>query len=281
MYINYCIYQNRSLNKIKENTVKERAQQYFLDLYTQYQMPCHMDFTDLVSNYEKLWMRCFASKKIKNCLKEASYILFPSWGVVLDSDFAVPELYFKEKFEWSASILDIRDCGRLCVFYAVHLLLAMQSSEDLFRGICCTVEDRLPIAHKKNSAVYPEIDYAGFLSLSNQVNNDTRFKIQFCDIFNHRNKLDISAVFEFCVEAVIESFNLSAHSYVIYINNVRIEKKHYPVFTIFYPTSSGFLYYAVNSILNNLSLEHAEYIVFMDIDILMALTGVLLIQKVG
>lgn len=281
MYINRSIYLSNNFEKIEMKAINEKTRQYFVDLYDRYQMMLNVDMSSYVYKYESLIQWLLNSSHVNQDFKEADYLFFPSWGCVFNTDFSVPELHLKSKYGWTGSLIDIKDCGKLCAYYAIHLLLKLQKRNDIDSCVCCSVENKWP-SHKINTLNrYPEMDYVGFLSFTSDANCNSRYIFRYCEIIKNKNSTSWSEKTSIHIANIVDHLNIPRDAYVIYLNHQKINTPLSGVEYVSYPYGSGFLYFSLNSILKNANCNPFEFIFIVDIDDISEACGVALIQKVG
>lgn len=277
MFINYAYHQKIESSELVCESLQEHARQYFSDLYVMYDKPQEIMKTNLFHTYIDAAAYLFDDVCRQKIANEADYLFFPSWGWVFDVHCIAPELYLKNKFKWRGSILDIRDCGSLCVYYALFLSLNFCKNTDISDNTICSIENAFESENKNREAVFPEINYVALLSLSSEKKSTFNIEIIHCDIFNYQiienNKNQIDRI----ISRIAYRHSLSENQYHVVIRKI---DESIDVFKdanlIIYPASSGFLYDVVSKIFQKDLNINFEYVFIIDFDLVTKRCGVLL-----
>lgn len=282
MFINYVYYRAIGLDSLQAVCMQDYTTRYFSDLYRSYKMSLDINKIEMVYRYDDIASHLFDSECNQKVCAESDYLLFPSWGWVLDSNYAMPELYLKNKFKWSGSILDIRDCGSLCAYYALHLTFKLYQNHLIKNATCCTIESTFKLSIDVDKQLFPEINYVGLLSFSDHQNSCSDIEVIYCDLHGINEK---NASYQ---KLILEKANYIASQYHVAKNKYRIIMRRIGddvqlsnnIELISHPISSGFLYDILNRIQMLSITTHVEYIFIIDFDLKAHCFGVLFI-KIG
>ena len=181
MYINQVIYETFIPDWIETSSIGDRVKKYFKDLYARYKTHLNMDLSGKAYSYDDLGRLLFNDLKENDLLANADLIVFPSWSFSWDMKYAVPELVWKKQYDFHAQLLDVRDCGLLCVFRAIHITLKHYGANTLNQGLCCSIENAwLPMPNEKVQA--PEINYISSIAHSKHLHQNSGLKILCAEI---------------------------------------------------------------------------------------------------
>lgn len=253
---------------------------YFNDLHDSYQMEQKTNKMKLVYSYDDMASHLLSLENNYNACVNSDYIFFPSWGWILDSNYAIPEFYLKNKFGWRGSVFDVRDCGSLCVYYALHVMLKLNQHNAISTSCCCTIENEFEINGRANNDVIPQINYVALLSFSNEKKQLSDMRIIHCDI--HCNEMHFSNLkkMDKAISSIAKNYDLLKNQYHIIMRNT-VKKNNVDVRAdlVAYPVSSGLLYDILYQISTSFIKIKKEYIFIVDIDLKTHFYGVLLIQQ--
>lgn len=282
MFINYVYYQMVHLENLNVVGMQDQTKRYFSDLYRSYQMPFDINKIETICRYDDIASCLFDDKYNQAVCAVSDYLFFPSWGWILDSNSVVWELYLKNKFKWDALILDIRDCGSLCAYYALHLMLKLHKNSLLSNSACCSVENIFQLGAHSRNLLFPKISYVGLLSFSKTKKSYLDIEILYCDICrNVTNFKNQKAVLEKIIQ-IAQEYNIGENQYHIIMrhigdNNTSINKLD----LITHPISSGFLYDILNQIIKKHIKIAVDYVFIIDFDFKTGFFGVVLIKLGG
>ncbi len=279
MFINHVDYQKLDFTDLNGFYMQDHFKYFYIDLYASYKMVSEINDMVFVYRYEDIAACLFNNDQNQLWCSQSDSIIFPSWGMILDSNCAVPELWLKNRYQWTASLLDIRDCGSLCVYYAIHLIIQIIKNAFLSRVTCCTIENVTPVKNTFCDMLYPEVNYAALLSFSSARNSSNDIEILYSGI--HRNKRDISlnqTVIE-TTHQIAQQYGIHSNKYHAVIRDIGEDVKAHPnIDLILHPISSGFLYYILNQIQKIKLTISSNYVFVIDIDSKKECFGILLVK---
>lgn len=269
MYIDLIEYQTRFSDSMGKCAITGRVKKYYQDLYAQYQTEHQIDFEKFVYN-----ANLFGDELIQVARKSVDFnaveiTLFPSWMPTFNMDYAVPELHWKKKNEISGEFLDVRDCGSLCVFYALHLLLKLNSVNLIHSALCFSFEN----------AIEQQIDYRAFLHFCGNKKADWNLKIHLSEIINIE-EVSTPELFKKMINAFLNKLSTQSDSYFIYKRKVAENHQNEASIDIVYPDTSGFIYFCLENIAKNKKNIKYQYIFIVDYDKSCEKMGVVLVEIV-
>lgn len=146
----------------KSNLVSINDEQirFYSDLYDRYQTMIEIDLTEKIFPYEILIDKVFYPIINAKQLADIEWILFPRTGLLWDGLYASSELFIKNRYQLNNKIVDIRECGSLCVFRAFEIALQFQFNNKSKTIMIVSIERKI------NST-----PYVGALILRNLNNN--------------------------------------------------------------------------------------------------------------
>jgi hypothetical protein len=282
MFINYAYYQKIQSADLKSVSMHEHTKRYFSDLHAMYGKPFDIKQTDLFYSYVDTASYLFDDACNQTIGAEAEYLFFPSWGWVLDTHCTAPEFYLKNKFKWRASILDIRDCGSLCVYYALYLVLNLSKNAKISGSAVCSIENAYQLVDDSKERVFPEINYVALLSLSAEKKSTFNIEIIHCDIFNYE-------IDENNQKQLSDTILRIAHQYGFLESQCHVVMREIDkaiwllenTTLIMHPVSSGFLYEVLSQIYRGELIINSEYVFIIDFDLKAKRCGVLLSKMLG
>ncbi len=254
--------------------VSQRVKNYFNDLYLRYQIKWDMDMSQTIYPYDKLIEVLFDKINTIEDLKKIQTIAFPSWSMNWNMDYAVPELYIKNKYSLTASLLDVRDCGILCVFYAFHILLKIVTHQNVNTVACCSIENAWLFLKYTNEIPVPDINYVGAIIASQEMKSEKSINILSCDIVNH--PFDVSLIM-----TLLLNFNVSKNLVSIYLKRHSALKKlfdSYQIIEVDYVMSSGFIYYCLSLMTQSIGASCFQYALIIDHDTVHHAAGILFLK---
>ncbi|OGT45645.1 MAG: hypothetical protein A3E82_09130 [Gammaproteobacteria bacterium RIFCSPHIGHO2_12_FULL_38_11] len=271
MIIDSVIFQTAFKN-IKKQPVSDVVKAYLNDLYKLYNVNLNYDSSQFVYRYD-LMGTILMNKLVKNNkFDQVDMVLLPSWGVTWNMDYSAPELYLKNKFNIHAAFLDVKGCGLLCVFYALNTLLKLYNSNSISKALCCSIENAWLFKLSKNKPVAPEINFVASLSTVSKCNSKQFVKVVLCEVISNKQYIEK-------IKSMINAFSMNINDFIVYVKH----KDNFNVLTswnvIFYPISSGFVYYCLDFIFKN--RIKFNYIFIVDHDHALFSTGILLIKQNG
>lgn len=281
MFINDVYYREIGLKSLQAVCMQDYAIRYFSDLYRSYKMPLEANQVERVYRYEDIAAYLFDIECNQKACAESDYLFFPLWGWILDSCCAMPELYLKNKFKWSGSILDVRDCGSLCAYYALHLILKLYQSRLIKNAVCCSIESTFKLSIDVDNQIYPEINYVGLLSFSCRQNTYSDIEVIYCDLHVNKNGNYQKLILE-KTKHLVSHYRIAKNQYRIFMrrmgDEIQLSKN---IELISHPISSGFLYDMLNRVQMQSIAIQVNYIFIIDIDPTASCFGVLLIKLGG
>ncbi len=283
MFINYGYYREIGLADLQAVRMQDHAKRYFSDLYGSYKMPLEINKIEMVYRYDDIASYLFDDKYNQKVCAKSDYLFFPSWGWVLDSNYAMPELYLKNKFKWGGSILDIRDCGSLCAYYALHLMLTLYQNCQMEISACCSIECAFKSSIDFDNQLFPEINYVGLLSFSGYKNARSDIEVIYCNLHSSNDKnANYQTLILEKVNLIASRYHIAENKYQILLRSVADDihlSKNIEI--ISHPISSGFLYDIIDHIQKFSVTKHVEYMFIIDVDLTTQFYGVLLIKLGG
>ena|SRR3990167_1990751 len=279
MYINCVDYQKIASTDLSGLVMQDHFKRYFIDLYGSYKMLSEINDMTLVYRYEDTAAYLFDNDRNQLLCSQSDYLFFPSWGMIVDSNSAAPELYLKNKYKWTASILDIRDCGSLCVYYALHLMLKMINHLSLSAVSCMTVENVFPASDAFRDKTFPEINYAALISFSSVKKNVNDARVLYSDIYQNRTHFSYLDRIMETITQIAKRYNIDTNKYHTIARQIVDKKNIYLSLDLIpHPVSSGFLYYILDQIKKTSIKIDVKYVFVVDIDWMANCFGVLLIE---
>lgn len=275
MYINEIFYTEILENKHNMVFQKDRAKEFLLDLYVLHQKPVEMDLAKQIYAYETMSVSLLQDKRICGVFRHADSLFFPSWGYVYDENYAVPELHLKNTLSYEGTIMDIRDVGILCVYYAIHIMLKMHNNMMKKNSVCCSIENKFCFSDEKFHM--PEVNYVGFLSCGTTLDATSSFKILSCDIVCFERAENIIAV----IDQLLLSNQIENKNYVIYFkNNIELSIHHHFIRFILSAASSGFVYLCLKNMLFEKKHLQFQYVFLAECDPHTKKCAVLLCERI-
>lgn len=282
MFINHVYYQIIQLENLNAIGMQDQTRQYFSDLYRSYQIPFEINKMEAICQYDNIASYLFDVEYNQTVCAISDYLLFPSWGWIFDSHCAMWELYLKNKFKWRSPILDIRDCGSLCAYYALHLMLKLYQNSLLTNSACCSIENAYQSNACFGSALFPEVSHVALLSFSRTKKSCFDINILYCDIhsdvtnFNHQKIMLEKIVY------IAQKYRIAENQYHTIMrhadgDNVSFSKLD----LIAHPSSSGFLYSMFDQIVKKLIKIVVEYVFIIDFDFKTGFSGIAFIKLGG
>ena len=229
-------------------------------------MDLNMDLEQSVYQYYQLGEYLLNQVSKSSDLNLLDTIAFPSWAMSWNMDYAVPELYWKNKFNLGASLLDMRDCGSLCVFNAISLFLKLYQVNAIKKFLCCSVENKFLLPATSKNVYAPVINYLGALSFSDITSNNS-IQVLYCQTYK-KSQIKTENGFLEILCSILTLHCISKKSCAFYLR-----KKN----TIF-PDSSGFIYFCINFLLKAQNKFYFKYAVIVDFDFSIGSTAVLLLK---
>ena len=166
MFINQVIYK-KYFPKYNHNiNIQDRYINYFNDLHKRFYFPIDkLAIKNYSYQHHELGNKLFELMDNKINIKKYDYILFPSWGVPFDPDYATHELHYKHKFNIESKMMDVRDCGSLCVFRAIDLSFDLMKSKDIKAILSCSIETKGSPTWNKMLSITPELNYVSAMEI--------------------------------------------------------------------------------------------------------------------
>ncbi|EKD92257.1 MAG: hypothetical protein ACD_29C00097G0005 [uncultured bacterium] len=277
MYINQVIYKTQFPDYIQKCSVSDRVKTYFKDLYHRYKSELTMDMSLPIYNYDQLGKLLFHEIQRNGDLNSADTILFPLWAITWNMDYAVPEFHWKNEFGVNALFQDIRDCGSLCVYYALNILLTLNEAKLQKNVLCCSVENAW-LPHENAKTLYAsEINYIASLACSSDLQGTQPIKILSSKIFKLQT-INSNTEFNEMINAHLKSHQINGDDFIIYTR--KNDEDHHTAnnIAISYQTTSGFIYYCLDMLFKNRQKVNFKYAFVIDYDESHSSMGVLLLQ---
>jgi hypothetical protein len=277
MYINHVFYQTRFSDQLKKHPISDRVKTYLSDLYERYHSQSIIDFSQPVYNHAEAGDQLFCEASRHIDFGSLSMILFPIWETNLNMEYAVPELYWKNKYAIEAQFQDVRDCGSLCVFYAIQLLLKLSAAQCVKNSLCCSIENSIQTNKKITNVILPEIDYSAFIAFSNTVDSGCTLKILSSDIF-HTAEINSTQLFHNMIKNKLNNLFVQLDDIIIYKRKSDEDHRHDACIEMIYPMTSGFVYFCLENIIKNKKNIQCSTIFIIDYDASQETMGVLLLE---
>lgn len=281
MYINAVIYKVMIADELKKESISDRVKKYLLDLYKRYQYEVDMDMFQWVYSYDQMGKCLLHDIQKTGDLTNADTFLFPAWGVSWNMDFAVHALHWKRLFALSAELVDVRDCGSLCVYYAVHIMLKLHASKSLKNALIGSVENAWLFCKNKIKSHAPTINYMGSFQCSNDNKFNHSLEIVCCQISNVLSLVKINFQLKNIINRILIKHNVTKNNCSIWIRNddAVLWNKEWKL--ISHPVSSGFLYYCIDLILKNENENSNLYFLIVDFDPSRLSIGAILLRRLS
>lgn len=279
MYINQVVYKEIGSDEFKERIVSNRVKKYIADLYQRYQADLNMDMEQPIYSYDEMGKYLFKEFQRTDVLKNTEKILFPTWGVSWSMDYAVHEFHWNEMFGFNGTLLDVRDCGSLCVYYAIHIMLKLCRSKLLKNTLISSIENAWLFCKNKTKVHAPEINYVGSFQCENDKKFNSSLEIISCSIINSISTDKIDQQIEHIIHAMLFDYQIKKTDCDVWIRafkNIIIQSDWKQ---IYHPMSSGFLYYCVDLLLKNRGDFGRPYIFIVDFDPSRFSIGVILLKR--
>lgn len=282
MFINYVYYQMMQLENLNVIGMHDKTKQYFSDLYQSYRMPCEINKIETICSYDNIASCLFDVEHNQMVCAVSDYLFFPSWGWILDSNCVVWEHYLKNKFKWNAFILDIRDCGSLCAYYSLHIILNLYQNRLLSNSACCSIESAYQTNGYFKNASFPEINHVALLSFSQTKKSCLDIEILYCGIHRNVTNLQYQKMMLEKIIHIAQKYDLTESQYHTIIRCVDDDKVFFEKLDLItYPISSGFLYNILDQILKQLIKITVKHVFIIDFDLKTGFSGVVLIKLGG
>jgi hypothetical protein len=259
MFIKDVFFKEYSADEVMSHPITDRHQAYFEDLYCLYGNAWEFSGMEKVVSYDDLADHLFDDQANKIICSQSDYLLFPAWGYGLNSSSAMPELRLQNKYSWTAPILDIKDCGSLCVFYAMHLMIELLKNEKIKTVSCCSIENKIIFT---NSAIHcPAINYTGLFSIASDTISDLR--LISCGIYPLCAQESVLSI----IYQVMKNASVSPSQCKIFVKNTMADIQSGHCFhPISFPSSSGFFYFVLDRIKKNERFVQSSHVFIVDSD---------------
>jgi len=288
MFIETAFYQRYICNESNRIVVRNRFVDYFRDLYQRYHITLDQNSIPSVAyRHHELGCTLFSFLKNKVNINECDYIVFPSWGVPIDPDYASHELYYRHQFGFQNEMIDIRDCGSLCVFHAIDLIFQLMRFQTNSHILCCSIETSGSPNANHIITKKPEINFIAALNIVNRFDEPHSIKILDIAIDLHHIPSDIGYLLEklletnhvdpsLCIGLIKSKTNLFKLS--------DMRQKHISILfkinwnSLSHEISSGFVYYCLQKIDYFSFSEIKPFILIVDEDAEFPAIGMLLLK---
>lgn len=279
MYINRVIYKTIGLDRFKKTIVSDRVKKYLEDLYARYQADQNMDTLQLVYSHDEMGNYLLNEIQQVGALMKADTIFFPAWGVSWSMDYAAHELHWKKVFGLNCKLLDVRDCGSLCVYYAIHIMLKLYMSKALKNVLICSIEHAWLFCKNKIKIHAPKISYIGSFQCSNDSVFNSKLEILSCDIVNNVRMNEINNHLDNIILKILENYKIKSTDCHVWIRKFENIVFHHKFHLIEHPMSSGFLYTCIDLILKSKKNTKNDYFLIIDFDPLRLSIGAVFIKR--
>ncbi|MDP1574041.1 MAG: hypothetical protein Q8L78_03785 [Coxiellaceae bacterium] len=165
--------------------------QYYKDLHLRYHIDFSVNNKKKIYSYEFLSGLLFDVVKNKNFLSDIAWVLFPRHGYNWDGGHVSQELYLKNKYCLKSNLLDIRDCGSLCVYQAISLAKSLNKN--------------VLIVSIEMDSIFKNFPYIGFLEIRKNRTSSKNFYIDYCNFFYTKNKNSLKNF----VNLMLKNFEIS------------------------------------------------------------------------
>lgn len=257
MFISNICYKRIPINSDKICVVRDRYIKYKNDLYSRYSLP-EIQENEILIDYRQheLMEILFDNSLLLNHLKNSEYLVFPYWREPIDPEFASHEMHYLYRYQLQGKVIDIRNCGSLCVinaFLISHRLSAQLSQNGI---AIIYIEPKEIKQYQLNKEKY-HIATAVFFSKPQNEN-----RIQIIDvIFSHSLNQLLSMAYNITNQYSNGKPDLYARgSIVTKINNWSHEFHMHPIYH--FEQSPSIVLYLFNKIFND-DLKTKESIFLM------------------
>lgn len=276
MFIRTIFYKTISPDEMNLKKMSAESVQYLSDLYANYRIACDIDMSDSIYHYEQTALHLFNSNTHQKICQQSDYLLFPCWGFACLATQAMPILSLRNRYAWKMPILDVQDCGSLCVYHAIFLLHQLHHSSAYEHYTCCTIENALRVKNQ----IYPEIHYVGLLHFEKHYSDQSHWIVLHCEMMVERKyDLQLGVLLE-TLSQIANHYGIEEKKYHVMINNYSEQCVHHKQVTLFFhPPSSGFLYFILHAIQNCAVCVNTEFIFIVDFDYQTQSCGTMLIGK--
>ncbi|MCX7120548.1 MAG: hypothetical protein NTZ67_02035 [Gammaproteobacteria bacterium] len=268
MYINSVIYQSH-FSGMQTESVSNRVKDYFYDLYRIYKKDMRLNLIKPVYRYADLGSLLMEKLRLNGNLSNLEFLFLPLWAPSWNMDFATPELYLKNKFNIVAQLIDVRGTGRLCVFYAIYLLLQLVDVSSKKISLCCSIENACSSFSHEDMSFLPEINYIASFAFSAMKEKSSFFKILQCSIVQVKDLIKF-------LDSNMNLFNIKNTDSVVYSCRIKNKIVDHRFIHIEHRNSSGFLYSCIDFILK--SDIKVKYVFVVDYDVIEKLAGLILLE---
>jgi hypothetical protein len=265
MYINRIYYKTDWQGLIKKHFISDRVKKYFNDLYIKNNMKINFNLDGVLYDYHaagNYWYD-FLAQNID--MHNFDFILFPQWSCTWQMDYAVPELNWLYSHNLDIPFYDIRDCGKLSVFYALEILLQLSSKSDFTKNLCLSIENKFLDVGSGYKKSIPQIDYMGCIEFISSANGEAHLKPVLCNVIDCANQ-DLMKMISQTIKKIIDQFKILSDEYIIYIKSIDGMINLYNAIQVKYPETSGFIYYCISMIFKKRNTINFNYALIVDVD---------------
>ncbi len=276
MFINQVIYKKYFPKYNHDINIQDRYINYFNDLHSRFNFPLDkLSIKNYSYRHHELGNKLFELMSNKFNFRKCDYVLFPSWGVPFDPDYATHELHYKHKFNIESKMIDVRDCGSLCVFRAIDLASDLMRSECNKAILSCSIETKGSPAWNKMLSISPELNYISAIEILKESESKKLTEIICIKIKNNIINSDLwQAIKDILCENNIEAEDCTGfaraknnlfmlgeinHNLFEFIFKIKWEP-------IYFKPSSGFVCYCLDQLINSKVITKREYIIIIDQD---------------
>jgi hypothetical protein len=165
---------NESVGKNMRPAHVDRIE-YYADLYDRYGVLHDFSIDKKLLSLEHMADELFNGFQQENAFDDCRWLFFTKHGFEWHGDYVSFELYLKERYAINGFVMDVRDCGALCVYYALQLL------SDLH------VQEQALIVSFENDCITKNYHYMGYLLLSKNMVSQVPFRVRVCEFYDCNN----------------------------------------------------------------------------------------------
>lgn len=226
---------------------------YLHDLYLLHSKKMEFDLHAKIPCPDQIADLCVAQLDKQIDLSSIDFWILPNAGFMLSQRYVSAPLHWKNKFNIRAEIIEVKECGILCVFESLLLAQSLHLENKNYKIVIMTIENSYSPLNK----AFSQSHYFAYMILNKDSNNLQSYKILICQKISHKIKINY-------FEKLIKKYGISKNKIACYSRNRKKFMKYFENFTfheVFFSNSSGFVYYCLSILLN-----HVEYILLLDSD---------------
>ena len=183
MYINDFYFNSLENNEEKSIKIDKNRIQYYKDLYSRYENHFLINENSNIYSYTSVASVLFNEIKRRAEFCDVDWILFPKHGYSWDGAHVAQELYLKNKYRLTNNLLDVRDCGSLCVYQA--LTLGKSLSQNIL------------ISSVETDVIFNKFPYIGFIKTSNNKYSDRDLFFENAHFFYSKDNFSMNDMIKF------------------------------------------------------------------------------------